>query len=162
MLRPFFFPQFFAIFSHRFFYVKKKHRSLPPTRKTTHHTRGVSHAEVAEVVEVAPVPEGPDTKALCHGVAKALRRAKRCTEAPIKSDLVYRGRGRPKKSPQKGRVEGNFSPQKRSQSVVLWVIFSHGPFGTIWSVFNGKYHPQRGTREHLPPFTGSSKNHQLK
>lgn len=45
---------------------------------------GVSHT--AEVVEAVPVaPEGPDTKALCQGVAKALRRAKRCTEAPIKS-----------------------------------------------------------------------------
>ena len=37
----------------------------------------------------AAAPEGPDTKALCQGVAKALRRAKRCTEAPIKSDLGF-------------------------------------------------------------------------
>ena len=91
-----FFPNFHH-FSPRFFWKKTDPK---PTRKTTHHTRGVSHAEVAEVVEVAPVPEGPDTKALCHGVAKALRRAKRCTEAPIKSDLVMRPR--PPRSP--GRV----------------------------------------------------------
>ena len=51
-------------------------------------SRGVSHT--AEVVEAeAAAPEGPDTKALCQGVAKALRRAKRCTEAPIKSDLGF-------------------------------------------------------------------------
>ena len=70
----------------------------------------MSHAEVAEVVEVAPVPEGPDTKALCHGVAKALRRAKRCTEAPIKSDLVMRPR--PPRSPKKEGLKENFPPKK--------------------------------------------------
>lgn len=104
---PVFSPKFSPFFP-TFFFVKKN-TDPKPTRKSTHHTRGVSHAEVAEVVEVAPVPEGPDTKALCHGVAKALRRAKRCTEAPIKSDLVMRRRP-PQKSPKKRRsvVSGHF------------------------------------------------------
>lgn len=45
-----------------------------------HH--GTNAAAAAPATEEA---EGPDTKALCHGVARALRRAKRCVEAPFKS-----------------------------------------------------------------------------
>lgn len=44
-----------------------------------HQGTGAAHEE--------PQPAPPDTKALCHGVAKALRRAKRCVDAPIKSHL---------------------------------------------------------------------------
>lgn len=40
------------------------------------------HAAVAVApAEDTEAIEGPDTKALCHGVARALRRAKRCVEA---------------------------------------------------------------------------------
>jgi len=48
---------------------------------------GVEHHAAVAVAPAGDTEaiEGPDTKALCHGVARALRRAKRCVEAPIKS-----------------------------------------------------------------------------
>jgi len=48
-------------------------------------SNGVEHHGTDAAAPATEVAEGPDTKALCHGVARALRRAKRCVEAPFKS-----------------------------------------------------------------------------